>query len=180
MNSRSPASVLAACCLVLAGCGDPDTPRTNPVRTSGAEATTDPAPLPRPASHAIDVGGHPVRVRLALDQEARFEGLSGVATLGADEGMLFVYPAPMQRGFWMKGCRIPLDIAFLGRDRTVLSLDTLPVPAPGTPDADLPRALPAGPALFVLELPAGWFAAHGLGVGTRVTIPDEVPVGEVE
>jgi uncharacterized membrane protein (UPF0127 family) len=33
------------------------------------------------------------------------------------------------------------------------------------------------PARFTLEAPAGWLAAHGIGVGTKAEIPPEVVEG---
>src|SRR5215210_7566181 len=61
-----------------------------------------------------------VRVEIARTTLQRGVGLSGRTTLARDAGMLFVYDRPRRGGFWMRGTRIPLAIAFLDRRGTIL------------------------------------------------------------
>jgi uncharacterized membrane protein (UPF0127 family) len=105
--------------------------------------------------------------------EDRNRGLGMRESLPRDCGMLFVYPFPEPRTFWMKDCLIPLDIAFIGEDRRILNVETLP-PGFGRPDAAIARAQSAGAAPFVLEMNSGWFAAHGVRAGDEVRIPSSV------
>jgi len=112
----------------------------------------------------------PVRVRVARTRAQHFKGLGGVK-LAADEGMFFMYGLKVARGFWMKGCVVGLDIAWLSDDLTVLKIDTLPAPGPETTDLNMPRASAPEPGRFILEMPAGWFARQSLGVGSRVSVP---------
>jgi uncharacterized membrane protein (UPF0127 family) len=128
-----------------------------------------------PVRHRIMVGEHPARVRLAVSSEERLQGLQGVPKLAEDEGMLFVYPQDREHlGFWMKGCLVALDIAFLDARGRVLNVVTLQPPGADAPDDELPRAQAAGRCRMVLEMRAGWFAKRGLGPGCEVRIPADL------
>ena len=83
-------------------------------------------------------------------------------------GMLFVYESPRRAAFWMRNTRVPLDIAFLGDDGTVLNILGM------KPLDDGPRYRSAGPARFALEMNAGWFERHGVRPGDAVEIPESV------
>ena len=108
--------------------------------------------------------------------EARNRGLGGRAALPPDGGMLFVYDfdTPAPRTYWMKDCLIALDIAFIGPDRRILNVATLPAGA-GLPEPQIARADSRGPASWVLETGAGWFARHGLGAGDEVDLSAALP-----
>ncbi len=148
--------LLGACLTLLGGCAD-------------TSDTGRPAPEARVRLHVGDV---PVDVRVASRFAERRRGLGGVATLGANEGMLFVYRKPDARQFWMRGCLIALDIAFLDDAGTVVQLDTLDPPVRAGGEAAETRRSP--PVRYVLEVRAGFFHRHGLGEGSRVELPSSV------
>jgi len=110
-----------------------------------------------------------VFAEIAAVNEARNRGLGGRAGLAKDSGMLFVYSGAEFHTFWMKDCLIGLDIAFIGPDRRILNVATLPAAA-GLPDAQVPRASSAGAGPWVLETAAGWLAAHDVGAGDEVDL----------
>lgn len=128
-----------------------------------------PTPFERLPQVDLTLGETRIRARVVTTFADRRRGLGGVRHLGADEGMLFVYPDLDRRQFWMRGCLIALDIAFLGADGSVLLLETLPPPSGETGRAASTRSSP--PSAFVLEVEAGFFERNGLGVGTVVHIP---------
>jgi len=132
----------------------------------------DPTPLGQLPQVELIVGATRVRAHVVLTYADRKRGLGGVRQLANDEGMLFVYRDLERRQFWMRDCWIPLDIAFLGEDGHVLQLETLSPPAAGTERT--PRTRLSPPSAYVLEVEAGFFQRHGLGVGTVVQIPAEV------
>ena len=99
--------------------------------------------------------------------ESRRLGLGGRDVLPADRGMLFVYPTEEPRTFWMKDCKIGLDIAFIGSDRTILSVATLG-PGADLPNDRIPSVRCPHPVRFVLETNAGWLEAHGVRAGDEV------------
>lgn len=106
----------------------------------------------------IDVAGHPVKVEIAADDELRMRGLMYRDSLGADRGMLFIYPDEQMRGFWMKNTRIPLDIAFADSQGRILWIDQMK-------PLDTNTTSSRYPAKYALEMNEGWFAAHSITVG---------------
>ena len=153
----SPSSLAPILLLALAACADREAPPTS--APTAAELV------------GLDVGGVPVRVRLAATSAQRARGLAGVASLAPDEGMLFLYPDARPRQFWTQGCLIALDVAFLDAAGTVLHVDTLQPPGRG---GEMPRSRRSAPSTDVLEVPAGFFAPHDLGAGPQVTLPERV------
>ena len=61
----------------------------------------------------ITINGEVFHMKPATDFEARQKGLGGVESLGPQEGMIFIFPDSRVRSFWMDGCTIDLDIAYL-------------------------------------------------------------------
>lgn len=84
--------------------------------------------------------------------------------LGADEGMIFVNARPQRLSFWMRNTPEPLDVAYIAPDGTIqeiyplLPLDERPVNSHAT---DLQ---------YALEMPAGWFAKHGVAAGSKIDL----------
>jgi len=85
---------------------------------------------------------------------------------GSDRGMLFVYPHRAQRRFYMRNCFIPIDLAYIKRGR-IEQIVTMPE-QPGIPTADLPGYESNTAVRYALEMPAGWFADKGVGVGDTI------------
>ncbi|MEZ6195808.1 MAG: DUF192 domain-containing protein [Planctomycetota bacterium] len=169
-----PIGGLALALLVLAtliGCGG----STRPPVDEGPRvepAPTFPTDPPGDGRFFARIGGELVRLEVAAVPEARARGLAGRTALAPDEGMIFVYPEAASRSFWMKGCLISLDIAYLDDERRIFQLGSLD---PGAPDAaDHPRLVSTGPARYVVEMEKGWFARHGLGVGEIVRFSPEL------
>jgi len=79
-----------------------------------------------------------------------------------DEGMLFVFEYPQPLSFWMKNTYLPLDIAFVSKDGTILNILRM------EPLNEVPRYLSRGPALYAIEANAGWFQNNGIKPGDRV------------
>ncbi len=76
--------------------------------------------------------------------------------------MLFVFPREATGGFWMRNTSVPLSIAYIGWDGTVLDIQDMQ-------PFDERSHLPASPYLFALEVNQGWFAQHGVEVGDVFT-----------
>jgi hypothetical protein len=108
-----------------------------------------------------------VEVARSLQQQAL--GLMDRPSLAPEAGMLFVFEEPRSAGFWMWRTLMPLDVAFMdeaGIVRSILTLD----PCEGRDSDDCPEHRPGVEYFSALEVNAGWFARHGLGVGARVTV----------
>lgn len=120
------------------------------------------APAGLPVAEIV-VGGQPLRVEIAADDASRSRGLMGREVLPAGTGMLFVYPDSAVRAFWMKDTPLPLDIAYLDGSGRVIDIQTM------TPFSLEPHRS-AAPARYALEVPAGWFAAHGVAPGAAAEL----------
>ncbi len=125
----------------------------------------------RMLGHAtVVLGGARIAVEVARSVPTITAGLSGREALPADHGMLFVFPFPARHAMWMKGMRFALDIVWI-RDGKIV--DIAPNLQPAAPeDGNPPSYQPRLDADAVIELPAGFAAAHGLKIGDAVTISD--------
>jgi uncharacterized membrane protein (UPF0127 family) len=111
---------------------------------------------------SIQLDGHALSVEVADDEAERAQGLMHRNELADGRGMLFVYPDSAVRGFWMKNTHIPLSIAFVAADGTIVRIaDMTPL--------SLERVSSVHPARYAVEVPRGWFAAKGIEKGDKVT-----------
>ena len=84
--------------------------------------------------------------------------------LPTDRGMIFAFDEDRYLSFWMRNTIIPLDIAYIRSDGTIVKTYTMePLNEEGYPSVE--------PARFALEVRAGQFAQHGIGMGDHVEIP---------
>jgi uncharacterized membrane protein (UPF0127 family) len=111
-----------------------------------------------------------VSCEIANEPEERSQGLMNRKNLPQNEGMLFVYDTPQNMSFWMKNTLIPLDIIFIGENRTVLNIEEAVAEPPETPDGELTRYRSAEPAMWVVEINGGLSAQRGIVQGTNVDI----------
>jgi len=107
-------------------------------------------------------------VELAVNIAERAKGLMYRQSLPEDRGMLFLFPGESRGGFYMKNTYIPLDIAYIGADGRVQEIRQ------GKP-LDETVLRPEKPYSMVLEVNQGWFERHGMGVGSLVRVPNNLP-----
>ena len=113
--------------------------------------------------------GETLVLELALTPAQRQQGLMHRQLMPEDAGMLFRFERQETGGFWMEQTFIPLTIAYLDEDGTVLELrDGKPL--------DRTILTPAQPYRNTLEVNQGWFERHQLGVGAKLTLPPDLPV----
>lgn len=136
------------------------------------------APIPTIATAPITfttiplaIGEHPLSVELATLPEQRTQGLMQRKELPDDHGMLFVFPQAQALAFWMHNTLIPLDIAFLDDNATILNIEAM------QPLTDVSHYA-NGLARYALEVNQGWFANRNITAGMHVSfqIPPEVVV----
>ena len=106
---------------------------------------------------------------VAATPDAREVGLMHRRSLPPGRGMVFVFPFAEQQGFWMKNTYIPLDMVFVGPDRSVIGVVENARPL----TLDL-RTVP-GAAQYVVELVAFAARDHGIRAGTRVAFDPPLP-----
>ncbi|WP_262927317.1 DUF192 domain-containing protein [Phytohalomonas tamaricis] len=113
---------------------------------------------------------HHLQVEIARTPRERAVGLMERESLAADAGMLFIYTQdqPGDSGFWMYRTRIALDIAFLGANGEIRSIHTM-MPCRGEAQ-NCPSYRPGRPYRAALEVNAGYFEQHGIGLGDCVSL----------
>ncbi len=115
--------------------------------------------------HPLRLHGETIYVSIADTDAERSLGLGGRTGLKPDEGMLFVFSTEGQYAFWMKDMKFSIDILWLDRNGTVVYV------APAVSPDTYPRTFVSdNPALYVLELPAGYANLHGVQVGDKISI----------
>jgi uncharacterized protein len=116
----------------------------------------------------ITVGGVPLTVELAYQPADTALGLGYREGLAVGTGMLFIFEGPAPRSFWMRGMQFCIDIIWIENGVIQGAVESVCPEPPGTADADLPSYDSPVPVTYVLEVPAGWLDAHGLGAGTPI------------
>ncbi len=140
--------------LILFGSRKTSAPETIPVssRQGGASAT-------------FTIGETKIAVEIADDDTERARGLSGRAALGENQGMLFIFDAPGDYGFWMKEMRFPIDIIWIDVNWQIVGITT------NVSSNSYPQVFyPPLPIKYVLEVNAGFIAAHNIVVGTQTIL----------
>lgn len=113
------------------------------------------------ALEKLKLGEETVYFERAASSEERQDGLMWRKNLSENDGMLFVYPQPDWRRFWMGNCLIDLDIAFFREDRSLINVVEMKrYPDPSSDPGD--RAASDEPAKYVLEVSYGWFRKRNL------------------
>jgi uncharacterized membrane protein (UPF0127 family) len=138
--------------LCMAACG----PDHSPGNQGEARLPTLPVTLPN---------GNVIRAELAASPADQQRGLMFRTELPSDCGMLFVFPAPGNRPFWMYHTLIPLDILWLDAGRRIVFISAETPPCPSENGENCPSYGGEQPAQFVLELGAGTAARNGLKAG---------------
>lgn len=112
----------------------------------------------------IVLAGVRLQVLVANTPLTSYKGLGGRESLGDYDGMLFTFPESSRHGIVMRDMRFSIDVVWFSEGKVVDIAPSLPLEL-GVPEGDLRGYFPRGPADTVLELPAGWAAAHGLKIG---------------
>ncbi|WP_255592933.1 DUF192 domain-containing protein [Bordetella sp. BOR01] len=128
----------------------------------GAQAQHGPAAPQRglPITE-LSAGIHIIRAEVASTDDTRRVGLMHRQSLPDNQGMLFVFETPDLQCFWMRNTPLPLSIAFIADDGTIVNIADM---APQTDDAHCS----ARPVRYALEMAQGWFASHGIQAGNRI------------
>lgn len=123
---------------------------------AGAQTTAQQLP-----AISLNAGLHLISAEVARTPEQRAIGLMHRRSMPTNAGMLFVFDQDEPLCFWMKNTLIPLAIAFLKEDGTILNIEEMK-------PQSLDSHCSARPARYALEMNAGWFAKRGLKAGDRI------------
>lgn len=149
ISRRAASAVLVALALTVA------------LITATAQAQTAAQVPQKLRSIRLHAGMHQISAEVAQTPLERQIGLMGRPTMGANEGMLFIFDAPETQCFWMRNTLLPLTAAFLADDGSIVNLVDM------QPQTETSHCS-ARPVRYVLEMNQGWFAKRGFTAGQKI------------
>ncbi len=109
----------------------------------------------------LNAGFHRIEAEVAADLASRQTGLMQRRAMPPHHGMLFVFPQENTHCMWMRNTLLPLSVAFLDAEGTIINIEDM---QPQTEDNHCARR----PARYALEMNLGWFAQRGLKAGNKL------------
>jgi uncharacterized protein len=109
----------------------------------------------------LSAGMHLIRAEVAADMATRSRGLMFRKSLAPNAGMVFVFEDASLHCMWMKNTYLPLSVAFLDEQGTIINIEDM---APQTEDTHCAKK----PARYALEMERGWFASRGIKPGSKL------------
>jgi uncharacterized membrane protein (UPF0127 family) len=129
---------------------------------------TQGTPQPRLPTVDLRAGMHVIKAELAVTPSQQMTGMMFRTEMPGNEGMLFVNDERSVRCFWMKNTYVPLTIAFIADDGSIVNLADM---QPRDESSHCSKA----PVRFALEMPQGWFAKRGIKAGFKLSGPPFKP-----
>lgn len=120
--------------------------------------------LPQPTLRTakLTAGIHVITAEIASTPQSRMIGLMMRERLATNHGMVFVFEDKSQHCFWMRNTLIPLSIAFIDDDGTIVNIADM------TPKSEA-STCPQRPVRYALEMDQGWFAKRGVTAGKKIS-----------
>lgn len=118
-------------------------------------------PQPTLPTTRLSAGMHVITAELATTPQSRTIGMMFREKTAPNHGMLFVFEYKSQQCFWMRNTPLPLSIAFIDEDGTILQITDM---APKSEALHCSKL----PVRYALEMEQGWFAKKGAGVGSKI------------
>lgn len=119
-------------------------------------------PQPQLPVTELRAGMHLIHAEVASDYSTRGRGLMYRRELAPNAGMLFIFDQPGEQCMWMKNTLIPLSVAFMDAQGTIINIADMQPQSEQTHCA-------ARPALYALEMTKGWFAERGIKPGMKLS-----------
>jgi len=113
----------------------------------------------------VKIGDTAVNAEIADTALKKMKGLMFRSSLGEIDGMLFLFDTEGYYGFWMMNTSIPLDIIWVNSTKHVVYIQENAQPCKLT---SCPTYAPNAPAMYVLEVNAGFADKHSIKVGSKV------------
>jgi uncharacterized protein len=133
------------------------------ITAASATAVAQPTGEPQPRLPTIDItaGMHVIKAELAVTPEQQSKGMMFRRAMPGNEGMLFVSEDSGVRCFWMKNTLIPLSIAFIADDGSIVNIAEMQA-------LNERSHCSTKPVRYALEMPQGWFAKKGIAAGFKL------------
>jgi uncharacterized membrane protein (UPF0127 family) len=116
---------------------------------------------------SIEFKNQALKVEFADSPDERALGLMHRKTLCEDCGMLFQFDSERIASIWMKNTFIPLDLAYITVDGTIVDIKQLE-------PHDLTSIQSSKKVLYALEMNQGWFAKNDIAEGDKISIEGRV------
>ncbi|GAA5234859.1 DUF192 domain-containing protein [Verticiella sediminum] len=110
---------------------------------------------------ALTAGMYRIEAEVAATPQEMQTGLMHRESLPDSRGMLFMFRQPGTQCMWMRNTLIPLSVAFLRDDGTIVNIEDM---APQTETSHCSTE----PVRTALEMNAGWFDKRGLKPGATI------------
>ena len=155
LNHGAICAVIACVLLVATGCSDSGGPRFETITIKDKTFTLE----------------------VAATEQAITRGLGGRESVPADGGMLFIFPEPTVRRFWMYDCMVDIDIIFLDAGGSITAIPRMkaePLRDEGESEVDYRDRLTSYSsgtrAQFAIELQAGMLDQLNLRLHEKITL----------
>ncbi|MEG4322691.1 MULTISPECIES: DUF192 domain-containing protein [unclassified Microcoleus] len=119
-----------------------------------------------PISAQTQIGNKLIKLEVAKTTKEQATGLMNRTFLANDRGMLFEFKPAQKLNFWMKNCKIPLDMIFVRNE----IVTTITANAPPCVTNPCPNYAPNTTVDRVIELQGGQSAKLGIRIGDRIKI----------
>lgn len=107
------------------------------------------------------IGAHKLTAEVAATDATRSTGLMHRRMMPENRGMLFVFQSVERHGMWMMNTYLPLSVAFIDSEGTIINIADMEPHTQNTHGA-------ARPAKYALEMNKGWFRKRGVKPGEKV------------
>lgn len=125
-------------------------------------------PQPKLPTVALQAGMHNIVAELARTPQQQQTGMMMRTEMAVHEGMLFVFDEVAPRCFWMKNTLLPLSIAFIEDDGTIVNIAEMKPRSEASHCSEKP-------VRFALEMNQGWFSKRAIKAGFRLKGPPFTP-----
>jgi uncharacterized membrane protein (UPF0127 family) len=128
---------------------------------AGTAALAQAIPQPRLPTIDLSAGVHNIVAEVARTPQQQQIGMMMRTRMEPHEGMLFVFDEVGPRCFWMRNTLLPLSIAFIADDGTIVNIAEM------QPQSDESHCA-SRPVRYALEMNKGWFAKRGIKPGATL------------
>lgn len=138
------------------------------VLTVGPPVRAQQMPQPRLPTVQLQAGMHNIVAEWAQTPQQQQIGMMMRTEMATHEGMLFAFDDVAPRCFWMKNTLLPLSIAFIQDDGTVVNIAEMKPRSEASHCSEKP-------VRYALEMNQGWFGKRGIKPGFRLKGPPFKP-----
>jgi uncharacterized membrane protein (UPF0127 family) len=118
--------------------------------------------LPKLPAIKLWLGRQELMAEIAAAPRELATGMMYRKEMGENEGMLFILPVPQQASFYMRNTYVPLSVAYIDTEGTILEIHDL------QPLNEQPVPSKSERVHFVLEVKQGWFDRNQVTIGNVI------------